>query len=328
MTAIQRVSNDPGSDQIQSALRQHNSGRVVPFAAPHTLAELLTQHVQTALSLSGADRSAWNGQIVEAGEGILGLAHWDGTLHLDREFILAPLHDLYARAGEARPTTTLARYRDALLTLLHEQSHFLGPHGSTQEAARAAFRTPGAKALEEGVAEAWSHTHLDAYLRLLSVPHHAPGIERVATQPSYQAYVPATLALTNYLDHRRHHPPGSTLTLLNRQTTEGQWPLVTDLLYRSTTLPRLVPHTEEPEIRHTLETHLRDAFQSLEILQLTPQAIAAHRSHSTLQTALSTLDQKLERLATAFTRTQQSPANTVERSRTPQSPDDSFEMTR
>jgi hypothetical protein len=305
------------TDPIQSALQQHNTGRVVPFAAPHTLAELLSQHAQAALSLSGADSSAWNGQIVEAGDGILGLAHWDGTLHLDREFVLAPLHDLYARAGEARPSTTLARYRDALLTLLHEQSHFLGPHGSTQEAARAAFRTPGAQALEEGVAEAWSHSHLDAYLRLLSIPHHAPGIDGVSTRPSYQAFVPATLALTSYLDERRHHPPGSTLTLLNRQTTEGQWPLVTDLLYRSTTLPRLIPYTEEPEIRHELETDLRTAFQSLEILQLHPQDLAAHRSHTMLQTALTTLDQRLERLANTFDRprTHQPPAHDLERTR-------------
>ena len=321
------------SDPIQSALRQHNTGRVVPFAAPHTLAELLTQHAQAALSLSGADRSAWNGQIVEAGDGILGLAHWDGTLHLDRDFVLAPLHDLYARAGQSRPSITLARYRDALLTLLHEQSHFLGPHGSTQEAARAAFRTPGAQALEEGVAEAWSHTHLDAYLRLLSIPHHAPGIDGVATRPSYQAYVPATLALTSYLDERRHHPPGSTLTLLNRQTTEGQWPLVTDLLYRSTTLPRLIPYTEEPEIRHDLEAHLRTAFQSLDVLQLHPQDLAAHRSHTTLQTALATLDQHLEHLATAFARpakshAAQSPNNPRELTRTPASPDDTRELTR
>jgi hypothetical protein len=306
--------------QIQSALQRHNSGRVVPFAAPHTLAELLTQHAQAALSLSGADRSAWNGQIVEAGDGILGLAHWDGTLHLDREFILEPLHDLYARAGQSRPTATLARYRDALLTLLHEQSHFLGPHGSTQEAARQAFLTRGAQALEEGVAEAWSHSHLDAYLDQLAIPHHAPGIDRVSTQPSYQAYVPATVALTTYLDKRRNHSPGTALTLLNRQTTEGQWPLVTDLLYRSTTLPRLVPYTQEPEIRHHLETHLRDAFQSLDVLVHHPQALAAHRSQATLQSALTTLDQTLEHLATAFQRppkpqTLQPPEPDLERTR-------------
>ncbi|WP_193432207.1 hypothetical protein [Kribbella sp. ALI-6-A] len=306
-------------DQIQSALQHHNAGRVIPAAAPHTLPELLTQHARAALSLSGADQSAWNGQIVEAGDGILGLAHWDGTLHLDREFILAPLHDLYARAGESRPTTTLARYRDALLTLLHEQSHFLGPHGATQEAARQAFHTLGAQALEEGVAEAWSHTHLDAYLHHLAIPHHAPGIEHVATRPSYQSYVPATLALTNYLDHRRSQPPGNTLHLLNRQTTEGQWPLVVDLLYRSTTLPRRVPPLQEPEVRHHLESHLRTAFQSLEVLQFLPQDLAAHRSRSTLHAALTTLDQDLARLTNAFPRAQ-------ERAR--HSPDDELELTR
>ncbi|MEV6284512.1 hypothetical protein [Kribbella sp. NPDC051770] len=290
------------TDPLASAAHRHNTGRTTRTATPHTLPELLAQHAQAALDLSGADRTAWNGQIVEAADGILGLAHWDGTLHLDRECILEPLHDLYVRAGATRPSTTLARYRDALLTLLHEQSHFLGPHGATQEAARAAFVTPGAKALEEGVAEAWSHAQLDAYLSALSIPHHAPGIDRVRTSPSYQAYVPATLALTAYLDQRRHSPPGTALTLLNRNTTEGQWPLVTDLLYRSTTLPRLVPYQQEPEIRDALETQLRTAFQSLDILQVHPQAIAAERSLTTAQAALTTLDHDLERLATSFAR--------------------------
>ncbi|ADB36012.1 hypothetical protein Kfla_7024 [Kribbella flavida DSM 17836] len=287
-------------DAVQSALHQHNADRSTPGDPPGTLAELLSRHAPAAVALSGAGQTAWNGQIVEAGDGILGLAHWDGTLHLDRECILDPLHDLYARAGRPRPQAVLAGYRDALVTLLHEQSHFLGPQGATQEAARLAFREPGSRALEEGVAEAWSHSHLNAYLHSLGIPEVAPGIDRITTQPSYQAFLPATVLLTSHLDHRAALPPGRTLHLLNRQTAEGQWPLVTDLVYRSSELPHRVPPAQEPEVRHHLESFLRTAFHSLDPLQRLPHGLAAHRSRTLMRATLSTLEQELTRLTQAF----------------------------
>jgi hypothetical protein len=172
----------------------------------------------------------------------------------------------------------LLRSRDALVTVLHEQSHFLGPLGATQEAARAAFRLPGARALEEGVAEAWAHDHLDGYLVRLGIDKVAPGITEVRSTPSYQSFVPAVRVLTTDLDRRAGLPRGSTLHALNRQTAEGQWPLIVDSAYRSSRLPDLVPPDREESVRHRLETTLRTSFNDLAQLESLPRDLAATKS--------------------------------------------------
>ena len=293
-------------DEIHSALQQHNSGRHAAGVVPRTLVELLANHAPAALSISGAGQTAWNGQVVEASEGILGLAHWDGTLHLDRECILDPLREMYSRSGLIQSDAMLTRYREALVTMLHEQSHFLGPSGATQEAARQAFKQPGSRALEEGVAEAWAHAHLDDYLTTLGVDQVAPGIDQVRAEPSYQAFVPAVTLLTDDLDERTGLPAGETLRALNRETAEGQWPLVVDLVYCSSGLPECVPPNREPVVRLRLENTLRESFRSLEDFEGHPRGYEAARSKSTARQCIDRLNteiQTAERYFQAPTRT-------------------------
>jgi hypothetical protein len=258
-----------------------------------SLEGLLEQHAWAALRISGADQTAWNGEIVEAGQGILGLAHWDGTLHLDRDCILEPLRDLYARAGEPRSEAELLRGREALVTLLHEQSHFLGPADATQEAARAAFKLPGSRALEEGVAEAWAHDHLNEYIRELGIDKVAPGILDVRSEPSYAAFVPAVRLFTADLDRLSGAPDGETLQLLNRQTAEGQWHQAVTRLYHSTRLPHLVPPDQAPAVRLHLEQALRSSFKGLELYEPLPRGFAASRSQTATTRTLTFLHQEL-----------------------------------
>jgi hypothetical protein len=258
-----------------------------------SLEDLLERHAWAALRISGADQSAWSGEIVEAGEGILGLAHWDGTLHLDREYILDPLRDLYDRADGPRTEAELLRCREALVTLLHEQSHFLGPAGATQEAARAAFKLPGSRVLEEGVAEAWAHDHLNDYIRELGIDKVAPGILHVRSEPSYAAFVPGVRLFAADLDRLSGAPAGETLDLLNRQTAEGQWHQAVTRIYHSTRLPHLVPPDQVPAVRLHLEQALRSSFKGLELYEPLPRGFAASRSHAATTRTLTFLHQEL-----------------------------------
>ena len=268
-------------DKVQAALHLLNSDRYAESrAAPGSLVELLARHAQVALQVSGADQTAWNGHVVEAGEGIIGLAQWDGTLHLDREYILEPLREMYSHSGQPQSDGTLVRYRQALVTMLHEQSHFLGPAGADQEAARAAFKQPGSRALEEGVAEAWAHDQLNGYLARLGINVVAPGITRVRSEPSYRAFVPAVRVLTSDLERRAGLPSGELLQALNRQTAEGQWPVVVDVVYRSSRLPECVPPDRETAVRLRLENTLRASFKGLEAFEGLPTDFAAARSTS------------------------------------------------
>lgn len=262
-------------------------------ALPTSLAGLLEQHAQAALQISGAGQTAWNGEVVEAGKGILGLAHWDGTLHLDRECVLDPLQEMYERSGEPRSDADLVRCREALVTLLHEQSHFLGPAGATQEAARSAFKLLGSRPLEEGVAEAWAHDHLNDYIRQLGIDKVAPGITEVRSEASYAAFVPAVRLFAADLDRRTGLPPGESLNLLSNQTAEGQWDTAVDLIYSTSRLPDVVPPDREPTVRLHLERTLRDAFWALETHEPSPRSLAGSRSHAAGSRILSHLQKEL-----------------------------------
>ncbi|QNE19826.1 hypothetical protein F1D05_20290 [Kribbella qitaiheensis] len=286
------------TDEVTAALHLLNSARYVDRSAgpPDSLPALLAAHARAAIQVSGADQTAWNGHVIEAGEGILGVAHWDGTLQLDRECILDPLRELYESPGVRQPDEALIRCREALVTVLHEQSHFLGPAGATQDAARAAFRLPGARPLEEGVAEAWAQDHLNEYLDRLGIEEVAPGISQVRSAPSYQAFVPAVRVLTTDLDRRAGLPRGETLRALNRQTAEGQWPLIVDSAYRSSRLPDLVPADREPAVRLRLETTLRNSFDSLAQFETEPRDLAATKS---LAAGYRSVHRLTEEIATA-----------------------------
>ncbi|MFC6158071.1 hypothetical protein [Kribbella jiaozuonensis] len=264
-----------------------------------SLDELLAASGETARVLADADQSAWNGRVVESTGAILGLAHWDGTLYLDDETILDPLRQMYEHAGEKQPPATLIQYRESLATLLHEQAHFLGPSGSTQEAAREAFTKPGSRELEEGVTEAWAQDHLDDYIHRLDVDKVAPGIESVEAGGYYAAFVPAVRKLTSDLESRNNLRDGEVLDLLNRHTAADQLPLLVTLVYNSTRLPDLEP--TGADTRSRLESILRTGLNHLDAYELTAPGFAAAKSLSTANELLDRLHQEVQSAESAYT---------------------------
>jgi hypothetical protein len=236
-------------------------------SSPRSFDGLIARHAAVAVELSGADRTRWNGRLDPTDNGVLGGARWDGSLEFDRKLVVQPLREMYERAGVRHPPKTLRRYREALLTLLHEQSHFLGPHNGTPQTARLAFKRAGSRALEEGVAEAWTHDNADRFLRRLGVPRIAPGIMRVRTDPGYPEFLPAVRALATGIGSQVDLPPATVLDLLNRHTAETQWATITELLYRSSEFARLVPPDEEQVVKFSLEEAGRWRFAELDALE-------------------------------------------------------------
>ncbi|WP_329004517.1 hypothetical protein OHA18_14105 [Kribbella sp. NBC_00709] len=284
----------------RTAVAPAPTDRAAPEPAfPGSLDELLAASGETARRLAGADQSAWNGRVVESTGPILGLAHWDGTLYLDDDEILAPLRHLYEHAGEKQPPATLVRYRESLATLLHEHAHFLGPSGSTQEAAREGFVKPGSRELEEGVTEAWAQDHLDEYIHRLGVDKVAPGIESVKAGGYYAAFVPAVRKLTTDLDSRNDLRRGEVLDQLNRQTAAGQLPLLVTLVYNSTRLPELEP--PGADTRSRVESILRSGLDHLDTYELTAPSFATAKSLATADQLLDYLHQEIQSAESAYT---------------------------
>jgi hypothetical protein len=183
--------------------------------------------------------------------------------------------------------------------LLHEHSHFLGPSGSTQEAAREAFTKPGSRELEEGVTEAWAQDHLDDYIRRLGVDKVAPGIESVQAGGYYAAFVPAVRKLTSDLESRNDLSRGEVIDLLNRQTAAGQFPMLVTLVYNSTRLPDLEP--VGADTRSRLESILRAGLDHLDAYELTAPGFAAAKSISTADQLLDYLNQEVQSAESAYT---------------------------
>ncbi len=272
---------------------------------PTSVLELLAMSGETARALAGADRSAWNGHIIESSSAMLGLAHWDGTLYLDRESIVDPLRHLYEHAGAIRPTPTLIAYRESLATLLHEHAHFLGPDDATQEAAREAFTKLGSRQLEEGVTEAWAQDHLDDFILRLGIDKVAPGIDSVRSDGYYAAFVPAVREITTDLDTCNGFPPGETLSVLNRQTAAGQFPALLDLVYNSTRLPDLEP--SGADTRSRLESILRSGLAHLETYELSPPDLATTNSLDTANQLLAHLHHETHTAEATYAFTQPDP---------------------
>ncbi|WP_344749641.1 hypothetical protein [Kribbella solani] len=237
--------------------------------------------------------------MIESTGAILGLAHWDGTLYLDREAIIDPLHHLYAHAGETHSAATLISYRESLATLLHEQAHFLGPTNATQEAARDAFIKPGSRQLEEGITEAWAQDHLDAYLHHLGIDKAAPGITSIQAPGYYAAFVPAVRTLTTDLESRNNLAPGELLALLNRQTAAGQLPTLVALTYNSTRLPDLEP--PNAPTRDRLESILRSGLAHLDNFEFAPPETATANSLTTAHQLLDHLHHEIQSAESAYT---------------------------
>ncbi|GAA0936615.1 hypothetical protein GCM10009554_24270 [Kribbella koreensis] len=231
---------------------------------PKTFDELTARHAEIAKELSGAGQTAWNGTLIETDNGDLGVANWDGSLELDREAVTQPLRDMYSSPGEQRDDATLTEYRDAFVTLLHEQSHFLGPEGATQDGARIAFQEFEAQALEEGVTEAWAQDNLDDYLERTGADQIAPGIETATSETSYPEFVPAARELASGIGEQAGMTQGEVLTELNNQTAEGQWSRATDLLYESSDLPQLVPPDQEESVKQAIEQKMREEYGRLD----------------------------------------------------------------
>ncbi|MEU4196599.1 hypothetical protein AB0E69_32155 [Kribbella sp. NPDC026611] len=270
-----------------------------PMAAPPTsAAELFAVSAEVARELAGAEHSAWNGQVYETTGTILGLAHWDGSLYLDRECIVEPLERMYEHAGEEQPGPTLVSYRESLGTLLHEQAHFLGPLDASQEAACKAFTEPGTRQLEEGVTEAWTQDHLDEYIRRLGIDQVAPGIESVDAGGYYPAFVPAVRRITAELESRSGLAHGELVDVLNRRTASDQVALLTTVVYNASNLPALEP--PEGDTRTRLEAVIRDHLARLDHYEQSPPGHAAARSHLTAGLLLEALDHEIRVVESAL----------------------------
>lgn len=234
---------------------------------PRSYDEFIAQQHHAAVEITGAHHSNWNGDLgttrkVENGI-ILGTATWEGGVLFDEQYVTQPLQKMYENQGVQQDQETLLAYRNALETVLHENSHMLSAEGTTHAGAMQAFRDPAVRALEEGVTEAWSNDNLNLYIDKLEIEKIAPGISELQGWQTYPQFVPATQALAKGIGEVSGLDSNEVLRQMNVVNGAEKWPVATKLVTDAAGLDKIVPPAQLAEATQRVEKAMQAPFSTL-----------------------------------------------------------------
>ncbi|WP_145803100.1 hypothetical protein [Kribbella amoyensis] len=237
-----------------------------------TLDEFLARQAETAVRLSGAHHSSWNGQVVDnPHRDTEAVADWDGSLALGPA-VREPLDRLFAEPGRQHSAEQLTEFRRALQIVLHENTHLLATEGTEHGHAEQAFTDPAIQALDEGATEAWAHQHLDDFITDLGLDEVAPGIDQVRTDEGYARFAPAVTVLAEGLGERTGLDRDEVLRLLAGQNAIGKVNVVTDMVVRTSDIGQ-----ELTNLGGNLTPELHQAVYQRTWEAISPDLSALHR---------------------------------------------------
>lgn len=223
----------------------------------------MARQADTAHSMSGADRSNWNGRYQPINEpNVRGRAEWNGTLSLSNKHVVQPLQEMYANAGQQHDVATLKRYRSALKTLLHENGHLLTADGTTHRHGKAQVESqPATKALEEGMTELWAQRNLNRYIEQLGLEQVAPGISDAREARSYTNYTPAAMAIAEGIAEQSGRSPDEVIQRLNNVHAGQKWEVAAGMMCEANGLAAHVPRERQAEVTRNVARAMREGFE-------------------------------------------------------------------
>lgn len=237
--------------------------------------ELMAEQARSAVRISGAHHSSWNGRLAVADPArkVRGAVKWDNTIEYSDPSVNEPLREMFdnARVHNQDPET-LRSYREALKTVLHENTHVLAAEGTDHSDAEHAFNhTPGARALEEGVTELYSYNNLNAYIDDLGLEEIAPGISTAEARPSYKQYTPAAQRFSEAIGRRSGVDSDEVVRRLAVVNAGQKFRVAAEMLYDNSDLPGLVPDQERDAAVRRIETAMQAPLANLGNLDKTDE---------------------------------------------------------
>jgi hypothetical protein len=239
----------------------------MPLEKPDSFDSLMARQHHAAVNVTGADHSSWSGDLgetlkVENGV-ILGTATWEHAILYDSERVQKPLKEMFEHQGEKQDDKTLLRYRNAMKTVFHENSHLLAGPGTEHRDAMGPFQQPAVRALEEGITEAYSFRNLDSYIDELQLDQVAPGIKNVVGRSSYPKFTPAAQALAHNLGEVSKLGASEVLRRMNVVNAAEKWPIATDIVFEANNLHEVVPSAEVAGAKARIQAAMQEHFGNL-----------------------------------------------------------------
>ncbi|NEA35427.1 hypothetical protein [Streptomyces sp. SID13031] len=231
-----------------------------------SLKGMMDEQANAAVRISGADHSSWNGKldVTDPARKVRGAVKWDNTIEYSDRSVNEPLREMFdnARVHNQDPRT-LQSYREAVKTVLHENTHVLAAEGTQHSDAKDAFQNPSVKSLEEGVTELYSYANVDRYIDDLGLEEVAPGIGSADANRSYKQYVPAAETFTNGIARESGVDKDEVVRRLAVVNAEQKFQVAAETLYDNSELPGLVPEQGREAAVQRIAAAMRPPFEPL-----------------------------------------------------------------
>ncbi len=240
---------------------------------PQRYDDIMARQADAAVKISGAGQSSYNGKVVENTTGQGSYADWDGTIGYDQGYVANAMKSVAAYSGHHHDPATLLTYRQAVQSMLHENSHMLGPKGDVYAQSAPEYGTAHGRALEEGITEAWSRAHVDEYIAEMGFEKDAPGISGVVQRDAYPQFTPAATTLCDELSKDTGLGGDEVMRRLNNESVRGKWPAAADMVFQSSGLQNQLPAAEQDAAKQRIQTAMQNRFAQLPTLQGTPQQV-------------------------------------------------------
>ena len=230
------------------------------------LAELLERRAEDALALSGAETSAWNGNVVwlprdgrPAPRGVVGIADWDGTIYYDRTYVQRPLQTLFEKAGSGLEGPELYRAKNALAVVLHENCHLLASDPGDHALTKDRWSWP-LVVLEEGATELFTQSTLNTYLERLGLDRLVPGLKEMESEATYPLFVPAVRTLTQGIGRLTSQPGQEVLRKVVCQAGGKKFQTVGAIVLEGSDLASRMPAGHQAAATEAIADAVRTAF--------------------------------------------------------------------
>ncbi|WP_350280016.1 hypothetical protein [Kribbella sp. HUAS MG21] len=229
-----------------------------------SFAELMEVQADIAVATLGAHHSAWNKryEVLPRDDGRVSRVTWDGTIQYTPEDVVDPLQEMFDRAYLQHDAETLARFREAVRTVLHENIHLLSGPGTSLAFPLDDFEGRAHKIFEEAVTERATQNEIGNYIDRLGLEQIAPGISRAPASHVYAAYVRAVDVFSETVGADVGLDSAEVIRRMAVVNSAEKYRVAAELLYTKH-LRHLVPETAKADAINRIATAMHAPFAAI-----------------------------------------------------------------